>query len=330
MRKKIFSLIVFSLVILPFESLWADPGQTSFQQKCAACHTVGQGSTIGPDLLGVTERRDRTWLVRWIMEPDKMLNEKDPTAMELLKQFNQIPMPNLNVSEAEAQSLLEYIESLGGAHQDPKAAVAGVQSEGAAPSLSASPLEGVGDAQLAALLIFLALTAIIVFVFWQVIRTTRNPVPTIDMKSAYKLRRKFFFGSAVIILGTLVATLPKTPYADDLQTPDRLIYVTAKQFSFMYSFEPITTEEDLQQIAVIDSLELPVGALVEFRVTSLDVNHGFALYSPSRSVVAQTQAMPGYVNRLRIRFSEPGTYHVLCLEYCGLAHHLMRASFTVR
>ena len=64
--------------------------------------------------------------------------------------------------------------------------------------------------------------------------------------------------------------------------------------------------------------------MVEFRVTTLDVNHGFSLYAPDGHLVAQTQAMPGYVNRLRVTFDQPGTYTVLCLEFCGMSHHRMR------
>jgi hypothetical protein len=46
-------------------------------------------------------------------------------------------------------------------------------------------------------------------------------------------------------------------------------------------------------------------------------------------IVAQTQAMPGYTNVLRYTFTEPGVYRVLCLEYCEIAHHRMKAQITV-
>ena len=68
---------------------------------------------------------------------------------------------------------------------------------------------------------------------------------------------------------------------------------------------------------------------MEFHVTSKDVNHGFALYDPDMRIVAQTQAMPGYTNVLRYTFNEPGVYRVLCLEYCGVAHHEMTAEIKV-
>ena len=60
------------------------------------------------------------------------------------------------------------------------------------------------------------------------------------------------------------------------------------------------------------------------------MNHGFAIYKDKNHMVAQAQAMPGYVNKLQVRFTEPGDYEVLCLEYCGLAHHGMRAVIKVR
>lgn len=72
------------------------------------------------------------------------------------------------------------------------------------------------------------------------------------------------------------------------------------------------------------------GQLVEFHVTASDVNHGFAIYQDKTRMMAQAQAMPGYVNKLQVRFTAPGDYEVLCLEYCGLAHHGMRAVIKVR
>lgn len=70
-------------------------------------------------------------------------------------------------------------------------------------------------------------------------------------------------------------------------------------------------------------------SVVEFRVTSDDVNHGFAIYAPDGRIVTQTQAMPGYTNKLLYRFEQPGTYTVQCLEYCGLGHAPMKTTLEV-
>ncbi|TAN05627.1 MAG: c-type cytochrome [Rhodanobacteraceae bacterium] len=71
------------------------------------------------------------------------------------------------------------------------------------------------------------------------------------------------------------------------------------------------------------------GSVVEFRVTSKDVNHGFALYAPDDRIVTQTQAMPGYTNKVLYTFTHPGVYKVQCLEYCGLMHAEMTKTLQV-
>ncbi|MEN8215299.1 MAG: cytochrome c [Pseudomonadota bacterium] len=96
-------------MILP-QSLSAQSGETSYQQKCAACHTIGGGRLVGPDLKGVISKRDPSWLIRWIREPDKMLAEGDPIATQQLQEYNGVPMPNLGVSETEAKNIIAYIE----------------------------------------------------------------------------------------------------------------------------------------------------------------------------------------------------------------------------
>ncbi len=90
----------------------AEDGQVLFQERCATCHTIGGGTLVGPDLQGVTARRERDWLARWIKEPDKMLAEGDPIATQLLREFNNVPMPNLGLSDAQVEALVAYLESL--------------------------------------------------------------------------------------------------------------------------------------------------------------------------------------------------------------------------
>ena len=92
-------------------------GESLFRTRCAACHTIGEGDImktgelLGPDLLGVTQKRETEWLTRWLAEPEKMLEEKDPIVMELYAQFNEMPMPNMQLNGAEVASLLEFMET---------------------------------------------------------------------------------------------------------------------------------------------------------------------------------------------------------------------------
>jgi protein SCO1 len=90
--------------------LHIDKGQYLFSTRCAACHTIGNGDKVGPDLLGVTEVRDRKWLVRMIAEPDKLIDEKDPLATTLFKKYNEVRMPRLGLPEPDVNALLEYMK----------------------------------------------------------------------------------------------------------------------------------------------------------------------------------------------------------------------------
>ncbi len=47
----------------------------------------------------------------------------------------------------------------------------------------------------------------------------------------------------------------------------------------------------------LDREEVAAGEPVELRVTSTDVNHGFAIYDGAGRLVAQTLAMPGSIWR---------------------------------
>jgi cytochrome c2 len=87
----------------------AAEGATIFNQKCTACHTIGGGTLVGPDLKGVTTRRSQDWLTRWISAPDKMLAAGDPTAAQLYQQYNNVPMPNLGLTSAQVAALIVYL-----------------------------------------------------------------------------------------------------------------------------------------------------------------------------------------------------------------------------
>jgi protein SCO1 len=89
----------------------AGAGPSMFRTRCAACHTVGGGDGVGPDLLGVTRARGREWLTRYILAPDKMLAEEDPVAIALFNRYNKVKMPNLHLPAADVRILLDYLEA---------------------------------------------------------------------------------------------------------------------------------------------------------------------------------------------------------------------------
>ena len=85
----------------------AAAAKLAFESKCLACHSIGQGKKLGPDIAGVTRRRTDAWLTQWLKSPDKML-QTDADAKAMLKEYNNIPMPNQGLSDAEVAQYLAY------------------------------------------------------------------------------------------------------------------------------------------------------------------------------------------------------------------------------
>lgn len=86
----------------------AKQGAQLFTQRCASCHSVGEGDRVGPDLHGVLERRDEAWVTRFVQSPGALIDAGDPVANELLKQFNGIRMPDQALNDTERASLYAF------------------------------------------------------------------------------------------------------------------------------------------------------------------------------------------------------------------------------
>lgn len=99
-----------------------DKGQFLFESRCAACHTLGAGERLGPDLLGVTTRRERSWLARYLAEPEKMRAEGDLIATSLFKKYKPVRMPNVELGTDDVASLLSYLEARSRADSEQRAA----------------------------------------------------------------------------------------------------------------------------------------------------------------------------------------------------------------
>ena len=92
-------------------SIAAETGEQVFQKKCAGCHTIGGGKLVGPDLAGVTSRREEDWLFRQIQQPDTLIAEKDPIALQLLQEYN-MPMVPLGLEDSEVAAVISYLKSI--------------------------------------------------------------------------------------------------------------------------------------------------------------------------------------------------------------------------
>ena len=76
---------------------------------CNACHTIGKGRLIGPDLKGITERREKVWLENWIRDSKKLIDSGDPIAISVYNDYGKSPMLPYNLTDIEMARLLEYL-----------------------------------------------------------------------------------------------------------------------------------------------------------------------------------------------------------------------------
>ena len=92
----------------------AGNGEAVFKAKCAGCHSIGGGKLVGPDLKGITLLRDSAWLAKWIKSPNEVLASGDPIAVALLAEYNNLPMPDLGLSDTEVAELIAYFKKMDG------------------------------------------------------------------------------------------------------------------------------------------------------------------------------------------------------------------------
>ncbi len=102
-----------SLVILAATPLAAqDPAADLYRQSCASCHTIGGGPLTGPDLRGVSQRRDRAWLTRFIMDPQAVIASGDAYALDLQAKARGVVMPTVQgLTAARVGGLLDLIDA---------------------------------------------------------------------------------------------------------------------------------------------------------------------------------------------------------------------------
>jgi mono/diheme cytochrome c family protein len=104
-------LALFVAIGLSQDGMTQERGEQVFNTTCFACHTIGGGRLVGPDLLSVHERRSQEWLESFVKSSQSMINEGDADAVAVFEEYNRIPMPDSLVSEQQIRQVLSYIKS---------------------------------------------------------------------------------------------------------------------------------------------------------------------------------------------------------------------------
>ncbi len=109
------SLLGASFLVLAFVVGPAAQGQETaafFKQNCYSCHTIGGGRLVGPDLKDVAERKERDWLVRFMLNPQAMIDRGDPYAKQILDESRGVVMTQVaGLTRDRANLLLDLIEA---------------------------------------------------------------------------------------------------------------------------------------------------------------------------------------------------------------------------
>lgn len=121
MRRPTIVLVALALCAAVSASLLARSPQDPavfYEDNCASCHTIGGGALGGPDLKGVTARRDREWLIHFMLEPEKFAD--DPAVKQMIKEADGMEMAATDgLTRPLAEALLVLIEQRSGAEAAP-------------------------------------------------------------------------------------------------------------------------------------------------------------------------------------------------------------------
>jgi cytochrome c oxidase subunit 2 len=126
-------------------------------------------------------------------------------------------------------------------------------------------------------------------------------------------REKTWFAIVVVLLAALLfSTILFTPYGHSSGKNEQIENIKAIQFAWIVPGTPIKA-----------------GTPIKFRLTSADVNHGFAVYNSAGTLLFEVQVEPSRTQEYVYTFRKPGTYTILCTEFCGVSHAQMQSRLTV-
>ncbi len=104
-------VLLFGGLLIPTKAWSQTEGEQLFTRVCIACHTIGQGKKVGPDLANVHTRNDEAWIIKFVQSSTAMIKSGDPKAVALFEENNKVLMPDNNFTDAQVKGIVEYIKS---------------------------------------------------------------------------------------------------------------------------------------------------------------------------------------------------------------------------
>ena len=109
MIKKYF-LIGLNIFSFFFTSLNAqDLGAKLFTKNCTACHTIGGGKLVGPDLSNVQNKQTEEWIIKFVQSSQTVIKSGDSAAIAIFNEYSKIIMPDQPLKSNEITEIIKYI-----------------------------------------------------------------------------------------------------------------------------------------------------------------------------------------------------------------------------
>ena len=110
--KTIKNCILLAVLFTISLQTFAQPdGAKIFKQNCTACHTIGGGRLVGPDLEGITKKRKADWLKKWINSSSELIASGDADAIAIFEEYGKVAMTDFYFEDADMEVLLAYLEN---------------------------------------------------------------------------------------------------------------------------------------------------------------------------------------------------------------------------
>ena len=102
-------LLIGIILCNSFITLGQD-GKSLFKQNCSICHKLG-ARVVGPDLVGINEKRSEEWLIKFIKSSQTLIKSGDADAVAIFEEYNQMVMIDQPLlSDEQIKSILLYIK----------------------------------------------------------------------------------------------------------------------------------------------------------------------------------------------------------------------------
>lgn len=119
MKKKIKFFLSFFFLISTFHFYPIrakegniENGNLLFKKNCSSCHSIDlTKDLIGPPLYGITKKRNKNWLHKWIKNNKLLRKEKDKDAISIYEKYGKREMNSFpQLSESDINDILFFIE----------------------------------------------------------------------------------------------------------------------------------------------------------------------------------------------------------------------------